>query len=78
MARAWRSAAVICLAAAACYAAVRQDAAVQADDPLASVVLPRENKALEGRLKFARKLAADRKWSEAVDVYADILRRRTL
>lgn len=45
-----------------------------AGDPLASVVLPKENKSLEGRLKFARKLVADQKWNEAIDTYAGILR----
>lgn len=45
-----------------------------ADDPLAVVTLPRENKVLDGRLKYARKLAADGKWSQAIEIYDKILR----
>ncbi len=48
--------------------------AVRAGDPLVPITLPGESKALDGRLKYARSLVLDKKWSDAIDTYAGILR----
>src|SRR5437870_5514285 len=67
-------ASLVCLSALMAALAATWHLALQAGDPLAPIILPKVDKALDVRLKYGRRLAAEKKWPEAIETYAGILR----